>query len=280
MRSRTAFLAVCAVVACAAPASDGTPASAHTGPDGTKGAAARVPVAWPDSLGDFLAIASASSDVATLFRRDTTRVPGAIRVIGFDSISSPVALRDINALPCAARARLLVDGAPRGWSVALDAAYAHPVLIDALDDLSHADSQRVVVRIQRALNTLPDSGDAMEFRGLPVVVRDAWVVRLPAAPIVVARAARLRNLEAASHEELRFVVLENDEPVFVARVAGEEESVDSWDLLAVLLSRGRPVLVVAREGTRTVQLELIARDRTAWTSLWRSDAQVCAPSPR
>jgi hypothetical protein len=38
------------------------------------------------------------------------------------------------------------------------------------------------------------------------------------------------------------------------------------------------VLVVAREGARAVQLELIARERTAWTTLWRSDAQVCAPA--
>jgi hypothetical protein len=279
MRHRITIVVVASVMACRAPASDDAAIGSRRAPDGVPSSITKASVPWPDSIGDFLAIASANSDAALLFRRDTTRLPGAMRVIGYDSISTAVTVRDLSALPCAARARLQVIGAPHGWSLALDAAAARPVLIDALEDLSHADSQRVVVRIQRALNTLPDSGDAMEYRGLPVVVRDAWVVQLPGAPVVVARAARLRNLEAASHEELRFVVLEHDEPTFVARVAGEEESVDSWELLAVVMVRSRPVLVVAREGTRTLQLELIARERAGWTSLWRSDAQVCAPPP-
>jgi hypothetical protein len=141
-----------------------------------------------------------------------------------------------------------------------------------------------VVRIQRILNALPDSSSAMEFRGLPVVVRDAWLVKLPTGPLVIARAARLRNMEASAHEELRFVVLEGDQATFVARVAGEEESVESWDLLAVLISAGRPVLVIAREGARTLQLELVERtSRGSWVPLWRSDALTCAvasESPR
>jgi len=281
MRRAMAIWLGCVLAACSAPVSDGASATAAVLTTGAaRETTADAPLTWPDSIGDFLAIANASAGAALLFRRDTTRVPEFIRVIGYDSVSTSVTRRDVTSQPCAARAQLLVDGAPRGWSLALDAEHARPVLIDALEDLSHADSQRVVVRIQRALNILPDSGNAVEFRGLPVVVRDAWVVRLPTAPIVVARAARLRNIEAASHEELRFVVLEGDKPVFVARVAGEEESVESWDLLAVIRSSGgRPMLVVAREGARALQLELIVRSGTAaWTSIWRSDAQACAPA--
>lgn len=163
--------------------------------------------------------------------------------------------------------------------MALDSAHAHPALIDALEDLPPADSQRVVVSIQRALDALPDAAEATEFRGLPVVVRDAWVVHLPTGPIVVARAARLRNLEAAAHEELRFLVLEQEQPRIVARVAGDEELVESWDLLAVLLAERGPVLAIAREGVRSLQLELVARDGGEWRSVWRSDGLVC-PSPK
>lgn len=145
-----------------------------------------------------------------------------------------------------------------------------------LEDLSPADSQRLVVRIQRALNTLPDTGAAMEFRGLPVVVRDAWVVRWSINPTVVARAARLLNLEATAHEELRFVVLEGDKVRYVARAAGDEETVESWDLLAALMIQGRPWLAIAREGPSSLQLELVARDSATWRSVWRSDALNCS----
>jgi len=213
-----------------------------------------------------------------LFRRDTTVVPEHIGVVGYDSVATAITVRDVRAMPCAARAMLRLTDAPPGWSLALDTAYAHPVTIDALEDLSPADSQQLVVHVQRALNTLPDSGGELEFRGLPVVVRDAWVVHLKGQHIVVARAARMRNLEAAAHEELRLVVLENDQPRYVARVAGDEESVESWDLLAALMIRGQPWLAVAREGTSSLQLEFIARDGTGWHSAWRSDALTCGRS--
>ena len=165
-----------------------------------------------------------------------------------------------------------------GWTLALDATRAaevRPLIIDVLEDLTAADSQRVVVRIQRALNTLPDTGSAMEFRGLPVVVRDAWLVHAPSGTFVVARAARLRNLEATAHEELRFIVLEDDQPRFVARVAGDEEVIESWDLLAAFDVHGQPWLAVAREGVSSLQLEVITREASTWRSVWRSDALLC-----
>jgi len=230
---------------------------------------------WPDEVGGVLAIANAMTGEALLFRRDTTARPGQLGVVGYDAVASVATVQDLRATPCAVRAVLLLAGAPEHWSLALDTSQAHPVVVDALEDLPPADSQRVVVRIRRALNALPDTGAAMEFRGLPVVVRDAWIVRLPTTPIIVARGARLRNLEATAHEELRFVVLEGDQPRYVARVAGDEETVESWDLLAALMIQGRPWLAIAREGVSSLQLELVTRDSTAWRSVWRSDALVC-----
>lgn len=272
---RLAIMVCATAVACGTPAADQAASTAVPPPVPMVGPDGRPVPPWPETLGNFLAMATATSGDALLFRRDTASAPVGVRVVGFDSTSTPGTIRDVRPLPCAARAQMRLSDAPRGWSLALDSSAARPVLIDALEDLSRADSQRVVVRIQRALNTLPDSASAMEFHALPVVVRDAWVVRLPAAPIIVARAARLRNLEAASHEELRFVVLEGDEPAFVARVAGEEESVESWDLLAVLSTARGPVLAIAREGARTLQLELVRRDTTGWRSIWHSDALSC-----
>ena len=150
------------------------------------------------------------------------------------------------------------------------------MLIDALEDLPRADSQRVVVRIQRSLNTLPDSGAAMEFRGLPVVVRDAWIVHLRSGPVIAARAVRLRNLEAAVHEEVRFVIIEADEPRYVVRAAGNEEVVESWDLLTAIQAEQGPVLAVAREDARSLQLELAALENGNWRATWRSDTLSCA----
>ena len=250
-----------------------SPGGGDTRPDTATGAAS----AWPDAAGAFLAVATNTAGEALLFRRDTTVVPGDTVVSSAcDSTAAPAA-----HAACRARLRralvprclLRLTDAPPGWSLALDAAHAHPLLIDALEDLSHADSQQVVVRIQRALNTLPDTGGAMEFRGLPVVVRDAWVVQLPGERLVVARAARLRNLEAAAHEELRLAVLEGDQLRYVARVAGDEETVESWDLLAALMIQGHPWLAIAREGASfPLQLEFVAHDTTVAFRL----AQRCA----
>lgn len=271
---RVAYVAALVTAACGTSGGD-TKAPAATVADSSVHTASATTASWPDMIGSFVAIENASKGEALLFRRDTTRVPAAIAVVGYDSTSTTVTLRDVRALPCATRALLRVNGAPKGWSLAVDSSRARPVLIDALEDLSHADSQRVVVRIQRALNTLPDSASAMEYRGLPVVVRDAWTVQLPSGPVVVTRAARLRNLEATAHEELRFVILEGDEPRYVARVAGDEEVVESWDLLAALLTERGPLIVVAREGTRSLQLEIIARENSQWRSIWRSDGLSC-----
>lgn len=267
-------------LACSAPHDNVATSADSLAQAAAKRAANAGVVPWPSFVGSFLAVAKGTGADAVLFRQDTLAMPKQLRTVGYDSTETVVAVREATAAPCATRARLQLESPPKGWSLAIDAANARPVLIDALEDLARADSQRVVVRIQRALNALPDSGAAMEFRGLPVVVRDAWVVHLPTGPVVVARAARLRNLEAASHEELRFVVLESDDPVFVARVAGEEESVESWDLLAALLTPNGPRLAVAREGTQTLQLELVEKVNGSWRSAWRSDHLRCAgPKP-
>jgi hypothetical protein len=272
MRRVTLGLAF-ALIACA-PASD-TPAPAAAAGENAVADVRSDSSTWPDDLGAFVAIERAGAGDALLFRRDTASMPAGIMVLGFDSLATPVTMRDVRGQPCAARALLRVDGAPAGWSLALDRVAARPLLIDAVEDLAHADSQRVVIRIQRALNTLPDTGAAMEFHALPVVVRDAWVVHAPSGPLLVARGARLRNVEAAAHEELRFVVLDGDRVQFVARTAGEEDAVESWDLLAALASPRGLMLAVAREGVRSLQLELVRRDSVAWRSVWRSDAISC-----
>jgi hypothetical protein len=279
--NRAAFtVALVLLAACGTKASDrssvsGTAVQGPAVPD----MAATAPAAWPDSLGGFLALANPVTGEALLFRRDTLASPASAVVVGYDTTAQAAAIRDVRALPCAARAVLRVTGVPAGWTLALDAARSpgvRPLGIDVLEDLTAADSQRVVVRIQRALNALPDTGSAMEFRGLPVVVRDAWQVFTPAGTILVARAARMRNLEAAAHEELRFVVLEGDEPRYVARVAGDEETIESWDLLAALDVHGQPWLAVAREGIGSLQLEVITRDGSGWRSAWRSDSLRCS----
>jgi len=279
MKRCTVVVVLLALAACGAPASDRAPAPGAATPAAVPHDAAHLAAAsWPDSLGGFLALANPVTGNALLFRRDTLAAPVSVAVVGYDSTVMQAAIRDVRPLPCGARAVLRLAGVAPGWTLALDAgraAHARPLIIDVLEDLTAADSQRVVVRIQRALNTLPDTGSAMEFRGLPVVVRDAWLVHASSGTFVVARAARMRNLEATAHEELRFVVLVDDQLRFVARVAGDEEVIESWDLLAALDVHGQPWLAVAREGVSTLQLEVITREAAVWRSVWRSDALSC-----
>jgi hypothetical protein len=270
-----------ALVACGAPPADHSPAPGVVLQEkATRSSMGLAPAAWPDSLGRFVAMANPVTGEALLFRRDTLALPTTVTVVGYDSTTASATIRDVRALPCAARALLRVTGVAPGWTLAIDAEQAvhtPPLLVDVLEDLTAADSQRVVVRIQRALNALPDTGSGAEFTGLPVIVRDAWLVHAPSGMIVVARAARVRSLEAVAHEELRFVVLEDDRLRFVARVAGDEEILESWDLLAAFNVHGVPWLAVAREGLRSLQLEIIARNGTGWDSVWRSDALACVP---
>lgn len=277
---REYWIVLVAMVAACAPApadrrsSPKTPAAASS-PD-QPGALAQ---SWPEGVGPFVAVERLSGGDALLFRRDTLSLPARVAVVGFDSRATEVSLQDVRNQPCASRALLRVRGAPAGWSLALAPDGLQPLLIDAVEDLSPADSQRVVIRVQRALNALPDSGDAQEFHALPVVVRDAWLVHTRGGVLTVARGARLRNVEAASHEELRFVVFEGDQPRFVARTAGEEESVESWALLAALDTPQGALLAIAREGTHSLQLELVQRDTAGWRSIWRSDSITCNAKP-
>lgn len=279
MPRNAALLMVLGLVACGAPSSDESRAPAGVPSSEIRRDSGMTAVSsWPGAVGEFLAMANATTGEALLFRRDTMATPGHIGVVGYDAVAASATLRAVRPMPCAARATLQMVNAPAGWTLALDSARAAPLLVDALEDLPAADSQRVVVSIQRALNTLPDTGNALEFRGLPVVVRDAWLVHGPGGRIVVARAARLRNLEATAHEDLRFVILEGGQPRYVARVAGDEETVESWELLAALILEGRLWLAVAREGVGSLQLELVERDSTGWRSAWRSDAIACGRS--
>lgn len=275
-RGLSVAVALGVVMACGRRGDDGTPRErAGAVAPAVSAESIATGSGWPDDIGGVLAVATQTAGEALLFRRDTTVTPTVVNLLSFDSTAMRATVREVRGAPCPARARLMVESGAVGWTLAVEPGAVGPLPVDALADIAADDSLRLVARLRRIINTLPDTGNALEFRGLPVVIRDAWLVHA-AAPFIVVRATRQRNLEAAAHEEQRFVIIEDDQPRFVMRVAGDEESLESHDLLAVLDVRGVPWLAVAREGDRTLQLELLSRGAGGWKSAWRSDAVVCA----
>ena len=235
-------------------------------------------MSWPDAVGGFLAIADAATDEALVFRRDTTAIPGS---------GGRCRLRfgchsGYGAVPCAPRRARRVRSS--SWLARRAAGIWHLISRTRIrcsstrSPIFRRPTRSGLLCIQRALNTLPDTGAAMEFRGLPVVVRDAWVVGLSPGPVVV----RARRACAISRQRRTRSCVSSysraTSSVMSPALPGDEEVVESWDLLAVLTVEGHPWLAVAREGAGSLQLELVARDRTAWRSVWRSDGLVCGAS--
>jgi hypothetical protein len=179
--------------------------------------------------------------------------------------------------------------APNSWALALTPGIATPLGVDGIEELLPRDSAATVARINRLVSAIPEDSASAPYRGLPIVVRDAWHFSLSdSTTITVAIAMRSLNVESNPRAQAIALIAEPDpsapgqwRTVFWERVAGPEDRVEGMDLLAAFQLRGaKPAVALVREADAGVQVEIVERASPGrWTVRWSSAALPCVKTP-
>lgn len=189
------------------------------------------------------------------------------------------------AWPTARLDRMVSDSTSHDWIVGFETTHAAEWPVDSIAGLPPGDSARLAGDIARIASALP--GDTVAaFRGLPFVVTKAWRTREPGAPpLVIAVVVRNVNQEANPRQERILLIAERDTtttavrytPRYFERVAGVEETVETTDILAMVLIgvERRPALVVARDSGSGSSFALIERIDGVWQRRWASAYAGC-----
>jgi hypothetical protein len=226
--------------------------------------------------------------------RDTSATSGVdVELYNHDSGVVRATLHPTTPVPACGWRRMatLSFAAPQAnppvWSLALAPGIATPVALDGVGELLPRDSAILVARISRLVSALPDDSASAPFRGLPIVVRDAWQFRLPddSGLVVVAIARRTLNIESNPRGEAITIIAEPDKSsgvsdwhaVFTRRDAGAEDRIEGTDLLAALrLKNGHAAVALVRETESGNQVEIVERVAPAgWHIQWSSDTLSC-----
>lgn len=175
--------------------------------------------------------------------------------------------------------------APALWTVGFQTGHAAEVALDSIEGLPRADSSRLAAEVARIASALPDD-TAASFRGLPFVVTKAWRARALDRRVLVAIVVRNVNQEANPRQERLLLVAERDTaaspstrftPVYHERVSGLEETIETTDLIAIVLlgAERRPTIVVTRDGASGSAYTLLERLDGHWQRRWTSAYSGC-----
>jgi len=156
------------------------------------------------------------------------------------------------------------------------------VKLDSVTSIPAADSAALVIDMARLASGLPIDS-AGRFAGLPFVVRSLWRYTDPAGPIVVlATLTRQINQEATPLQEHTLLVAERRPSdstfttAYYERSYGNEETVESSDVHAVVTINRTPALIVSRDDGSAVSYALIERGEDGqWKQRWRSARRRC-----
>ena len=248
-------------------------------------------ITWDDSLGGVLAVMSAERGTPVFFSRDPLGTsPHSLTLFSHDTLVQTGALTTGAPVRECARERTAKVSTPDHpgvpvWSFALDSGLATPIAIDGLDDLPPRDSSAMIVRLRKLAGTIPEDSSSSTFRGLPVVVRDAWRVMTPErTPVWITLSTRSLGTESNPRLELLTMISEPEDAardalriVWSRRESGPEDKVVAADLLAALTLRGsRMALAMSRTGDRGDEIEIIDRAQAGqWRLRWSSTALGC-----
>lgn len=251
---------------------------------------------WDDELGAMVATPSLDAGTPVSFVRDTaSNADLAAELFNHDDHVLKATLRPgavINSCAWRRNASLMMsDGraAPNSWALALSPGIATPLGVDGIEDLLPRDSAATVTRINRLVSAIPEDSTSAPYRGLPIVVRDAWRFTLPdSTAIAVAIAMRSLNVESNPRVQAVMLIAEPDRSAagewrtaFWERVAGPEDRVEGMDLLAAfLLHDAKPAVALVRGGDAGLQVEIVERASPGvWTVRWSSAILPCAQTP-
>jgi hypothetical protein len=282
------------VAACAdtkTPSSGKSASSAALSGAGSSRASAKP---WDDSLGVILATQSLDGGPPVVFLRDSAAAADFnVELFNHDDRTSNAVLRPGSAIRACAWTRhasvTQSDGraAPNSWALAMSPGIATPFGIDGVGDLLPRDSAALVARISRLVSAIPEDSVSAPFRGLPIVVRDAWRVQLADSTTVsIAIATRSLNVESNPRAEATTLIAEPDSSAgagqwrtaYSERSAGPEDRVEGMDLLAAFaLHHTRPAVALVREGDAGLRLEIVERTAPGvWAVRWSSSALPCS----
>jgi hypothetical protein len=286
------MLALAACERAKTPASGAPADAASSSPGGS--ATVSATRAWDGELGALFATPSLDGGTPVLFARDTAaNADVEVELFNHDDHTSRAVLHPGTVIrSCAWRRNAsltLSDGAaaPNTWMLALSPGVATPYGIDGVAELLPRDSAATVARISRLVSAIPEDSNTAPFRGLPIVVREAWRFQLADSTVVaVAIAAQSLNVESNPRAQAITLIAEPDpsagagqwRTAFFERTAGPEDRVEGMDLLAAFQLRGsRPAIALVREGDAGLQIEIVERTAPgAWSVRWSSAALQCA----
>ena len=297
--NRRALLLSCALFASAcerakAPATQrGARTSSGATSSTTSPAATAAAKPWDDELGALVATPSLDGGTPVLFARDTSATADIeIELFNHDDHTTKATIHPGAVIrSCAWRRNASLTtsegrATPGGWSLALGPGIATPLGIDGVSELLPRDSAATVARISRLVSAIPEDSSSAPFRGLPIVVRDAWRFHLAdSTTILVAIAARSLNLESNPRAQA-FVLIAEPEPAtnpaqwrtaFWEVVSGPEDRMEGMDLLAALQLHGsKPAVAIVREGDAGLQVEIVERTAPGvWGVHWSSASLPC-----
>jgi hypothetical protein len=298
MTSRALLALVVCIAACERAKSPATNAGTSSQPvsstSGSGGATITPPKPWDDELGAVIATPSLDAGTPVSFARDTANLAGVpVELFSHDDRVTKATLRPGTPIRACAWRRnaslTMSDGhaAPNGaWALALSPGVATPIGVDGVEELSARDSAATVARISLLVSAIPEDSTSAPYRGLPIVVRDAWQFALPdGTPIAVAIATRSLNVESNPRAQAITLVAEPDpsagagqwRTVYWERVAGAEDRVEGMDLLAALQLHGAtPAVALVREGDAGLQVEIVERRAPGtWAVRWTSAGLPC-----
>jgi hypothetical protein len=263
-------------------------------PSGVSSSIAAPARVWDDEIGGVLATPSLDGGLPVMFAHDTANTADIeVELLSHDALKIRGTLKPGNRIrACAWRRNATVadaDGRPpsSGWSLALAPGMATPYSVDGIVDLLPRDSAATVARVSRLVSAIPEDSLSAPFRGLPIVVRDAWRFRLPdSTAVIVAIALRSLNVESNPRTEAITIIAEQDSSsspgqwrtAFFERVTGPEDRMEGMDLLAAFQIRdSRPAVALMRDGDAGLQVEIVERTAArAWSIHWSSAALPCA----
>jgi hypothetical protein len=251
--------------------------------------------AWDGAFGAVIATPSLESGVPILFVRDTASAADIdVELFGHDARTTRAKLHPASRMHSCAWERSAAlsfvepQVPPPPWTLALAPGVATAVMIDGIGELLPRDSAALAARISRLVSALPDDSASAPFRGLPIVVRDAWRFQSPddSTLIVVAVAARTMNVESNPRSEVVTIIAEPDSApdatawnaVFVRRDAGPEDRIEGSDLLAALRLKNKHAAIASlREDEMGTQVEIVERVAPrSWRLRWSSAVLGCA----
>ncbi len=184
---------------------------------------------------------------------------------------------------------LCVGGDPtvgERWAVDQVPDSLQPFPLEHLVSLAPRDSSRLAIRLARTADGIPGDTLVADFRGLPVVIRDAWrLVPAVGDTVYVAIASRRLPMESSPLEEQLTLIARPDSigptrdalaTAWFARSAGAEDSLETRDpVLAYRTPTGELHLLMVREADREPVLESLVREGNRWRRHWIGAASRC-----